>query len=110
MKKTKKILLALAIAMTSGMLSASAQIYVHVRPILPIVVRTAPPSPRHIWINEEWHERDGRYEYNGGHWVAPPHDGDIYAPGHWEQSKRGHRWHEGSWKGGNKHQGPDHRR
>ncbi len=61
-KKQTTIDCFLAIAMTCSAYSASAQIYVHVRPVARVVVRTEPPSPRHVWVNEDWRERNGRYE------------------------------------------------
>ncbi len=97
MQKAKKILFALAITMSSGIASASAQIYVNLRPSLPVYIRTEAPSPRHVWVGEEWRERDGRYEWNGGHWVEPPHEGDRYNQGYWRHSSRGDRWQEGHW-------------
>jgi len=97
MKKSQKLLLALAIAACCGMSSASAQIYVRIRPIAPIVVRTEQPSPRHVWVGEDWEERDGHYEHIGGHWAEPPRDGYHYNQGHWDHTNKGHRWHEGGW-------------
>lgn len=97
MKRNQQFLLALAIAMSCSVYSASAQIYVHIRPVPRIVVRTEAPSPQHVWVNEDWHERNGRYEDNGGHWEAPPAPGYRYHEGHWDHSKQGHRWHEGGW-------------
>ncbi len=60
---------------------AKAQ-FVSIRPTL--VVRDAPPrpSPRHVWIAPEWTWRNGRYEQ---------------GEGHWENERRGHRYHEGHW-------------
>ncbi len=109
MNKTQKSFLALAIALTSGIYSASAQIYVHVRPIAPIIVRTAPPSPRHIWIGEDWHENNGHYEHVGGHWAEPPREGYQYQAGHWNHSRRGHTWQAGGWHEGKGKRGGDHR-
>jgi hypothetical protein len=106
MKKNKKLLLAVAIAMTCAVYSASAQIYVHVQPIPRVVVHTEAPSPRHVWVHEDWRERDGRYEDHGGHWAEPPAEGYRYHEGHWDHSKEGHRWHEGGW---NKHEDGEHR-
>lgn len=79
--------------------SASAQIYVKVRPVAPVVVRTAAPSPAHIWIGEEWEPRGGTYVYVGGHWAAPPHPGWAWVPGHWKRhDRRGEVWVRGHWK------------
>jgi len=97
MNKTQKLLFALAIVMSSGAISASGQIYVSVRPPRPVVVRTVAPSPRHIWIDEDWQERDGKYEYSGGRWAEPPHPGYRYEPGRWNHGPHGDTWKQGHW-------------
>ncbi|MDP4148794.1 MAG: YXWGXW repeat-containing protein [Bacteroidota bacterium] len=78
--------------------TASAQIYVNVRPTPPVIVRTAPPSPRHVWIGEEWETRNGVYVHTGGHWAMPPHPGWVWIPGHWAHAHRGHYWIPGHWR------------
>jgi hypothetical protein len=79
--------------------SASAQVYVKIRPVPPVIVRTAPPSPEHVWIDEEWEPREGKYVYVGGHWIAPPHRGYVWVPGHWNHHERhGEIWVRGHWK------------
>jgi hypothetical protein len=90
-------MLALAVTMSCGAYSASAQIYVHARLTPRVVVRSEPPSPRHVWVHEDWQENNGRYEDNGGHWAEPPAEGYRYHEGHWDHSRQGHRWHEGGW-------------
>ncbi|HZE83196.1 MAG TPA: hypothetical protein VE035_02760, partial [Puia sp.] len=45
--------------------AASAQIYVNVRPVAPVIVRTERPSPRHVWVGEEWEVRNGAYVHTG---------------------------------------------
>ena len=79
-------------------LQGSAQIYVSVRPAAPVIVRTAAPSPRHVWIGEEWEVRNGAYVHVGGHWAEPPHRGWILVPGHWTHDRRGHVWRPGHWR------------
>jgi hypothetical protein len=79
-------------------LSASAQIYVTVRPVVPVVVRPVAPSPAHVWVGEEWEGREGRYVYVGGHWAAPIHPGWIWVPGHWKREPRGEWWVAGHWR------------
>ena len=81
-------------------LSSSAQIYVKIRPVVPVVVVTTRPSPAHIWIGEEWREDGGNYRYSGGFWGTPPHPGDQWYAGHWNHHRRhGDRWVSGSWRG-----------
>jgi hypothetical protein len=80
--------------------AASAQVYVHVheRPVAPVIVRTEAPSPRHVWIGEEWETRNGAYVHTGGHWAEPPHHGSVWAGGHWAHDGRGHYWKPGHWR------------
>ena len=102
----------LAIAITCGAYGSSAQIYVHVRPPRPVaVVRIGAPSPQHVWVDEDWRENNGAYEWNGGRWEAPPHPGDRYRAGHWNHDGNGHQWKQGSWQHGHDHgHGGDHDR
>jgi hypothetical protein len=97
-KKHVGIFAAVAILVTAASFSSSAQIYVNVRPVAPVVVRTVAPSPRHVWIGEEWEVRDGAYVHTGGHWVEPPHPGWVWIPGHWAHDGRGHMWRPGHWR------------
>lgn len=71
----------LLLLITVGALSsnANAQAFiVRMRPTHEVVVRTAPPSPRHIWVDEDWAWRGGRYEYVGGHCRSPVTDFSGY--------------------------------
>ncbi|HWK03704.1 MAG TPA: hypothetical protein VNS58_08730 [Puia sp.] len=90
----------LAVVTTVGFSStASAQVYVSVRPVFAGPrVRPAPPSPRHVWIDEEWTMRGGRYVSTGGYWAAPPHPGWAWVPGRWAHERRGDYWIAGRWR------------
>lgn len=78
---------------------ASAQVYVRIRPVAPVVVRTAQPSHDHVWIDEEWEPNGGEYRYTGGHWALPPHPGYHWKRGHWRHhGNDGERWVGGSWR------------
>ena len=99
MKNYKKLVLGLVIAMSCSIYEASAQIYVNVRPARPVYVRSVAPSPRHIWIDEDWQEVNGTYVFIGGHWAEPPQADYIYESGHWGHTNRGHRWEPGRWHG-----------
>ena len=77
--------------------SASAQVYVTVRPAAPVVVETPRPSPAHVWVGEEWREEGHGYKYAGGHWEAPPRPGARWVPGHWAHERRGDFWVRGHW-------------
>lgn len=98
MRNIRKSLLVLAIALFSGAFSSNAQIEVTVRPPIPHYVRVAAPSPRHVWIDEEWEPRGGTYVFVGGHWALPPHPGMIWGPGHWRDTPHGHMWVSGHWR------------
>ena len=97
MKNIKKLLLILSIALfcASG---SFAQIYVHVRPVVPHYVRIEAPSPRHVWIDEEWEPRGGSYAFVGGHWAEPPYAGATWVPGRWAHHDRGEYWIRGHWR------------
>ena len=95
--KVVKLALLVMVVIAAGSFSASAQIYVSVRPTWHEVVRPAAPSPRHVWIGEEWEYRNGAYVATGGHWAMPPHPGWIWVGGHWIHDRRGHQWVAGHW-------------
>jgi len=97
MNRIQKTVLATFVVAFLNISVASAQIYVNVRPIKPVVVRIEAPTPRHVWIDEDWMERDGHYVWSGGHWEAPPHNGYRYTKGYWRHSGHGHAWHAGRW-------------
>jgi len=98
MKNVKKMLVMLCIVLGSGIYSASAQIYVKVRPVVPVVARVERPSPRHVWIDEEWEPRGGAYVFVGGHWAEPPRPHAMWVPGHWRATRRGDMWVPGHWR------------
>jgi hypothetical protein len=97
MKKTllKSMLVAAMALGASGY--ASAQVYVNIRPVAPVVVQPPRPSPAHVWVGEEWREEGHGYKYAGGHWEAPPHPGARWVPGHWARDRRGEVWIRGHW-------------
>ena len=95
-EKSSKLLFLFAILFTVTF-SAAAQIYVKIRPSFPVVVRTQQPSHSHIWIEEDWQPHGRDYRYTGGYWATPPHRGYYRRPGHWQHSKRGDVWIQGSW-------------
>ena len=71
----------------------SAQIFVRVRPIAPLIVRPAIPSPRHVWIEGEWDwdRRRGEYVYRQGYWMEPRPSRE-WVPEFWEDGRDGSRW------------------
>jgi hypothetical protein len=99
MKKTLVKLLFSGALFLSLSYSATAQIYVNVRPVVPVVVRTTQPSPAHVWIGEEWEPNGREYRYAGGRWDSPPHPGYRYNQGYWRHHGRdGEEWVHGEWR------------
>jgi|ERR1700756_4057320 len=99
MKKKLAKLLFSGIVLFSVCSSASAQIYVSVRPVVPIIVRAPRPSLAHVWIDEEWEPNGSEYRYGGSRWESPPHSGYTYRQGYWKRHDRGHEvWVHGGWR------------
>ncbi len=96
--KYRKLLLLLAMVLITAVNEGNAQIFVRVRPERPHYERVVAPSPRHVWIDEEWEIRGGKYVFVGGRWVEPPHARMIWVPGHWRNRPRGLVWVPGHWK------------
>ncbi|MEO6252632.1 MAG: hypothetical protein ABIO79_04970 [Ferruginibacter sp.] len=96
MKNKLSKLLLLAVIFFAAAFSASAQIYVQIRPTLPVIVRPPQPSPVYIWVNEEWEPNGNSYKYSGGHWEAP-RQGYYRKPGYWVRTKQGNKWVKGNW-------------
>jgi len=100
MKKITKVFMLFAALTLGALATANAQIVVRVRPSRPAVVVTRPaqPSPRHVWVDEEWVPRGHRYVWHGGYWTKPPHRNAVFVPGHWDHHERGEVWVKGYWK------------
>ena len=102
MKSFQKTGIAAAIAIMLGSAIASeAQIIVRVRPVAPrrtVVVRPVAPSPRHVWVEDDWRVNNGAYVYNGGRYIEAPYERARWIPGHWKNTpRRGWVWKEGHW-------------
>ena len=98
MKKLFFKLVLLFVVLITVCLSASAQVYVQIRPVVPVVIRTEQPSRNYVWIDEEWENRGGTYVYVGGHWAPPPRQGYVRRSGHWKHNRRGNVWIQGTWR------------
>ena len=98
-KKLVKLAFLAMLIIAAGAVSntASAQVYVTVRPAWHPIVRPVAPSVRHVWIDEEWEVRGGHYVAVGGYWALPPHPGWVWIPGHWAREARGEYWIRGHW-------------
>jgi hypothetical protein len=67
------------------------------RPGRVVVRRPFRPSPRHVWVSEEWAPGGGNYVYHEGHWALPPHPGVVWIGGHWIHRPGGYVWITGHW-------------
>jgi hypothetical protein len=94
----KGVLAATVISLSA--FTSDGQIIVRVRPPRPAVVTVRPtrPSPRHVWIDEDWVGEGDHYRWNGGHWVVPPRPRAVWVPGSWRHSRRGDVWVPGRWR------------
>lgn len=100
MKKLSKILMLFVAVSTFTALKSNAQIVVRVRPVRPrevVVTRPPAPSPRHVWVAEEWNNEGGRYVYHAGYWAVPPRPHAVWVQGHWSNRPRGYVWIPGHW-------------
>ena len=90
------IVFALSIFATNDL---SAQFFVRIRPIAPVVVVPPIPSPRHVWIPGEWrwNRRRGEYIWRQG-FYAVPKPGRVWIEGRWVEGPEGSRWEPGYWR------------
>ena len=101
MKTVWKSLL-VAAAMTAAVNVSQAQIVIRARlgrPVSKVVVHRPPaPSPRHVWVEEDWRPAGRTYQWHGGYWVAPPRQRAVWVPGHWDHRRHGYVWVAGYWR------------
>jgi hypothetical protein len=101
MKKISRILALVAALCFFGTAKSNAQEIV-VRERMhyngPEIVRPVAPSPRHVWVREEWRPEGGRYVFHGGYWAAPPRPRAVWVGGHWRHGYRGWVWVHGYWR------------
>ncbi len=101
MQIMKRLLFVLAAAVSCAAFtnySYAQEVVVGVRPHVPHFERGRAPSPRHVWVGEEWEPRDGTYVFVGGHWSEPPQPHMAWIPGHWKDTPRGSVWIAGHWR------------
>lgn len=100
MKKIAGILTAfMLVALTASV--SHAQIIVKIRPERPrtvVVARPPAPSPRHVWVEEEWVPQGNTYVYHGGYWAEPARPNAVYVNGRWRHSRDGWVWRPGHWR------------
>ena len=102
MKKITKVLMLLSVATFFAVSNSNAQeIIVRARLNRPgnvVVERPMRPSPRHVWVAEEWTPGGGTYAYHAGYWALPPHPRAIWIAGHWRNRPGGYVWIPGHWR------------
>ncbi len=98
MKKLRSALVMLGLFLFIGYSSNAQELIIKARPPMPRIERPAPPSPRHVWVGEEWEPRGGTYVFAGGHWVEPPRPGVVWIPDHWKRRPHGEVWIRGHWR------------
>lgn len=100
MKKiTRSLILAGALIAFGVTTSKAQEIVVRARMHAPVVVARPPaPSPRHVWVAEEWVPSGGTYVYKGGYWAEPPRPHARWIPGHWKRTPAGYVWRPGHWR------------
>ncbi len=94
-------LLSIAFVLLFASADTFAQILVRVRPARPrtVVVRRPPaPSPRAVWVEEDWAPSGNRYVWHGSYWAAPPRPRAVFISGHWRYNRRGSVWVPGHWR------------
>lgn len=99
MNATLKSLLVLGLLFGS-VVYTNAQVFVRVRPAAPRieVARPVAPSPRHVWVTENWVPTGQNYRWQGGYYVAPPRPRAVWIPGQWIARRRGYVWMPGYWR------------
>ena len=100
MKKYGKILMLASAISLFAVASSEAQIVVRARlgrPHTVVVRRPVRPTPRHVWVSEEWTPSGGTYVYKAGYWAERPHPNAYWVAGRWRHSHRGYIWIPGHW-------------
>lgn len=102
MRKITKILFlsgAILLSALSGVKAQEIAVSARMRPPTESLrPRPARPSPRHVWIAEEWAPRGTSYTWKGSYWALPPYMGAKWVPGHWHHVRRGYAWAPGHWR------------
>ena len=100
MKTLKRILFVSAAFMLFATADSNAQIVVRARLYHrgPVVVRPVAPSPRHVWVSDEWAPSGATYVERPGYWAVPPRPRAVWVAGHWANRPRGYVWVPGHWR------------
>jgi hypothetical protein len=100
MKKNLSKIIALFVVALTLSFTASAQLVVKIRPSYTVVrERPAPPSPRHVWVEDEWVWHADHYDHVDGYWAEPGPGYHEWVAGHWRGTERhGWRWVPGHWR------------
>jgi hypothetical protein len=97
MKRFMQRIAIVSVILLAFSMTGSAQVIVKVRPATPVIVRTASPSARHMWVDGGWVVRGNNYVWVDGYWIEPKR-GHKWKPGRWNSRKGGWVWAPGHWK------------
>lgn len=105
--KIKLLVLTLSL-LAAGAVFAQLSVGIRIGAPPPVRVVVQPPSPGagYVWVAGYWYPNGSKYKwhdgyysrpaYEGSHWVAPTHDGQLYHEGYWDgdkgQVKHDHKW------------------
>ena len=101
MKKYGRVLMLFTALTLFAAASSQAQIIVRARlgrPRTAVVVRPVRPTPRHVWVAEEWVPSGGTYVYKEGYWAEPPRARAVWVAGRWRHHHHGYVWVGGYWR------------
>ena len=91
----------LALSLLFAVAETKAQVVVRVRPHHERIIvthRPPAPSPRHVWVDEDWRPARRGYVWHGGYWAEPPRPGMVWIAGHWRHNRNGWVWVPGHWR------------
>jgi hypothetical protein len=101
MKKYGRIVMLFSAISLFAVANSNAQVIVRARlgrPRTVVVVHPARPTPRHVWVSEEWVPGGGTYVYHEGYWAEPPRPRAVWVPGRWRHHPGGYVWVGGYWR------------
>lgn len=96
--KTTRLFAAASLVLFMAFLGGCAATVAAPPPPRLVEVRPTVPFYGTVWIDGYYAYRQDRYVWVEGRYVRPPHPRAAWVPGHWQQHRRGWKWHKGYWK------------